>query len=129
MSAPYAHHRTGRLALFFDEDGREELFGELEPVDVLKFRDTKKYKDRLSAAQKQTGERDALIAMRGTVESLPMVAVAFEFSFMGGQWGRWSVRSLPLPQNYACRAHSFSLFLCKWWRTYARGAVLLNANG
>lgn len=76
-----------RLGLFFDEVGREELFAELEPVDALKFRDTKKYKDRLSAAQKQTGEKDALIAMRGTVESLPMVAVAFEFSFMGGSMG------------------------------------------
>lgn len=76
-----------RLGLFFDEVGREELFAELEPVDALKFRDTKKYKDRLSAAQKQTGEKDALIAMRGTVESLPMVVVAFEFSFMGGSMG------------------------------------------
>lgn len=76
-----------RLGLFFDEVGREELFAELEPVDALKFRDTKKYKDRLSAAQKQTSEKDALIAMRGTVESLPMVAVAFEFSFMGGSMG------------------------------------------
>ncbi|WP_067585146.1 acetyl-CoA carboxylase, carboxyltransferase subunit beta [Endozoicomonas ascidiicola] len=76
-----------RLNYFFDKEGREELFTDLEPVDLLKFKDTKKYKDRLAAAQKQTGEKDALIAMRGTVEALPMVAVAFEFSFMGGSMG------------------------------------------
>ncbi|MGB0359950.1 MAG: acetyl-CoA carboxylase, carboxyltransferase subunit beta [Endozoicomonas sp.] len=76
-----------RLDYFFDEDGREELFMDLEPVDLLKFKDTKKYKDRLAAAQKQTGETDALIAMRGTVEEIPMIAVAFEFSFMGGSMG------------------------------------------
>ncbi|MBV0931916.1 acetyl-CoA carboxylase, carboxyltransferase subunit beta [Marinobacterium weihaiense] len=76
-----------RLELFLDEEGRQEVAAEVTPVDRLKFRDSKKYKDRLSAAQKQTGEKDALIAMRGQVQGLPVVAVAFEFSFMGGSMG------------------------------------------
>jgi len=76
-----------RLDIFLDKEGREELGAELEPVDRLKFRDSKKYKDRLSAAQKQTGEKDALIAMRGTLMHMPVVACAFEFSFMGGSMG------------------------------------------
>ncbi|GAA0785715.1 acetyl-CoA carboxylase, carboxyltransferase subunit beta [Marinobacterium sediminicola] len=76
-----------RLELFLDEDGRQELAAEVAPVDRLKFRDSKKYKDRLSAAQKQTGEKDALIAMRGNLQGLPVVAVAFEFNFMGGSMG------------------------------------------
>lgn len=76
-----------RLELFLDDEGRQELAAEVTPVDRLKFRDSKKYKDRLSAAQKQTGEKDALIAMRGTLQGLPVVAVAFEFSFMGGSMG------------------------------------------
>ncbi|MBA4501890.1 acetyl-CoA carboxylase, carboxyltransferase subunit beta [Marinobacterium marinum] len=76
-----------RLELFLDDEGRQELAAEVTPVDRLKFRDSKKYKDRLSAAQKQTGEKDALIAMRGTLEGVPVVAIAFEFSFMGGSMG------------------------------------------
>ncbi len=76
-----------RLDYFLDQDGREELFADMEPVDILKFKDSKKYKDRLAAAQKQTGEKDALLAMRGAVEEVPVVAVAFEFSFMGGSMG------------------------------------------
>lgn len=76
-----------RLELFLDDEGRQELAAEVTPVDRLKFRDSKKYKDRLSAAQKQTGEKDALIAMRGSLQGLPVVAVAFEFSFMGGSMG------------------------------------------
>ena len=76
-----------RLDIFLDADGREEIAAELEPVDRLKFRDSKKYKDRLSAAQKQTGEKDALIAMSGKVLNVPVVACAFEFSFMGGSMG------------------------------------------
>src|SRR5690606_14208954 len=76
-----------RLDIFLDKEGREEIAADLEPVDRLKFRDNKKYKDRLSAAQKQTGEKDALIAMRGTLMNNPVVACAFEFSFMGGSMG------------------------------------------
>lgn len=76
-----------RLDYFLDKDNREELFGDIEPVDKLKFRDSKKYKDRLSAAQKATGERDALVVFRGELEGMPVVACAFEFAFMGGSMG------------------------------------------
>ncbi|MDH3635451.1 MAG: acetyl-CoA carboxylase, carboxyltransferase subunit beta [Gammaproteobacteria bacterium] len=84
------HMRIGarhRLESFFDEEGRLEIAAELEADDVLKFRDDKKYRDRLNQAQKQTGEKDALVAMRGTVMGVEMVAVAFEFQFMGGSMG------------------------------------------
>lgn len=76
-----------RLNIFLDEDNREEIGVELEPSDRLKFRDTKKYKDRLVAAQKQTGEKDALVAISGSLLEIPVVAVAFEFGFMGGSMG------------------------------------------
>ncbi len=84
------HMRIGarrRIALFLDEEGREEILSHIEPVDRLKFKDKKKYRDRLTAAQKSTGEKDALIAYTGTVKSVPVVAVAFEFNFHGGSMG------------------------------------------
>ena len=76
-----------RLDWFLDAEGRQEIATDLQPADRLKFRDTKKYKDRLAAAQKETDENDALIAMRGTLDGMPVVAVAFEFTFMGGSMG------------------------------------------
>lgn len=76
-----------RLDIFLDKEGRTEIAADLEPVDRIKFRDSKKYKDRLMAAQKQTGEKDALVALSGTLEDMPVVAVAFEFAFMGGSMG------------------------------------------
>lgn len=84
------HMRIGarrRLASFLDEEGIAEVFSEIEPVDRLKFKDKKKYKDRLASAQKTTGEKDALIAMKGTLKGMPVVAVAFEFNFHGGSMG------------------------------------------
>ena len=84
------HMRIGarlRLKMFLDENSSREIGAELEPVDALKFRDSKKYKDRLSQAQKVTGEKDALIAMLGTLHDIPVVATAFEFRFMGGSMG------------------------------------------
>ena len=84
------HHAIGarkRLAAFFDDGSAEELFADLEPVDTLKFRDSKKYKDRIVAAQKQTGEKDSMIAMRGTLKAQPVVACAFDFAYMGGSMG------------------------------------------
>ena len=84
------HMRIGarrRLDLFLDEQGREEIAADVEPIDRLKFKDVKKYKDRLSAAQKKTGEKDALIAMKGTLKGMPVVASAFEFNFHGGSMG------------------------------------------
>lgn len=76
-----------RLDIFLDQEGREEIGADLEPVDRLKFRDSKRYRDRISAAQKQTKEKDALVAMSGQLEGMPIVAAAFEFSFMGGSMG------------------------------------------
>lgn len=84
------HMRIGareRLEQFLDPGSAREIAASVAPVDVLKFRDSKKYKDRLSLAQKSTGERDALIAMRGTLMRMPLVATAFEFKFMGGSMG------------------------------------------
>ncbi|KMJ45049.1 acetyl-CoA carboxylase, carboxyltransferase subunit beta [Xenorhabdus khoisanae] len=76
-----------RLTSFLDEGTGTELGSELEPKDILKFRDTKKYKDRLVAAQKLTKEKDALIVMKGALHEMPVVAGAFEFSFIGGSMG------------------------------------------
>jgi len=84
------HMRIGarrRLDVFLDEAGREEVFTDIEPIDRLKFKDKKRYRDRLTAAQKSTGEKDALIAMRGTLQGLPVIVVAFEFKFHGGSMG------------------------------------------
>src|SRR5690554_6422991 len=76
-----------RLDIFLDKEGREEIAADLEPVDRIKFRDSKRYRDRLVAAQKHTGEKDALIAISGRLEGMPVVATAFEFAFMGGSMG------------------------------------------
>lgn len=76
-----------RLDLFLDKEGQEEIAAHIVPVDRLKFKDTKKYKDRLVAAQKATGEKDALVVMQGKLKGAPIVACAFEFSFIGGSMG------------------------------------------
>ena len=84
------HMRIGaraRLDAFLDAKGRVELAGNLEPVDALKFKDSKKYKDRISSAQESSGEKDALIAVKGTVKGVPVVVCSFEFSFRGGSMG------------------------------------------
>ncbi|MDP6190794.1 MAG: acetyl-CoA carboxylase, carboxyltransferase subunit beta [Gammaproteobacteria bacterium] len=84
------HMRVGareRLNLFLDQEGRGEIASEVEPVDRLKFKDLKKYKDRLASAQKLTQEKDALVAMKGAIGGLLVVAVAYEFNFLGGSMG------------------------------------------
>jgi acetyl-CoA carboxylase carboxyl transferase subunit beta len=84
------HMRIGarrRLDSFLDPEPRVELAANVQPVDALKFKDSKRYKDRLLQAQKVTNESDALIAMKGRVKGVPLVACAFEFSFMGGSMG------------------------------------------
>lgn len=84
------HLRIGareRLEWFLDTDSGEEIAADLEPQDPLKFKDSKRYRDRLVQAQKDTDEKDALIVMAGTLKSLPVVAAAFEFRFMGGSMG------------------------------------------
>lgn len=84
------HMRIGardRLEAFLDPEGQVELADNIEPEDPLKFRDTKKYRDRVQQAQKTTQEKDALIVMTGTLLGEPVVACAFEFSFLGGSMG------------------------------------------
>ncbi len=84
------HMRIGarkRLSRFLDKSASTEILSEIEPVDRLKFKDKKRYRDRLTTAQKATGEKDALIAMRGTLHGLPLIALAFEFEFHGGSMG------------------------------------------
>ena len=84
------HMRIGarrRLEAFLDAEPRVEIGAEVQPVDALKFKDSKKYKDRISQAQKATNETDALIAIMGQVKGVPLVAAAFEFRFMGGSMG------------------------------------------
>ena len=76
-----------RLLCLLDQDSVQELAAELEPKDILKFKDLKKYKDRITAAQKDTGEKDALITFYGTLYNMPVVAAASNFSFMGGSMG------------------------------------------
>lgn len=73
-----------RLHAFLDKGSEFELGSELGPKDILKFRDSKKYKDRLAAAQKATDEKDALVVMKGTLYGMPVVAASFEFAFIGG---------------------------------------------
>ena len=84
------HMRIGarrRINIFLDEDGIREIGQDIEAIDRLKFKDVKKYKDRLLEAQKHTGERDALIAVSGNLKSLPVIVCSFEFSFNGGSMG------------------------------------------
>ena len=84
------HHRIGaraRLDAFLDGEGRYEVGQEVLPVDALKFKDSKKYPDRLKEALENTGETDALIVMGGAVMSIPVVVACFEFDFMGGSMG------------------------------------------
>jgi acetyl-CoA carboxylase carboxyl transferase subunit beta len=84
------HMRVGareRLTKFLDPGSASELGAEIEPEDPLKFRDSKRYRDRLTQAQKSTGEKDALVAMTGTLQGLDIAACAFEFRFMGGSMG------------------------------------------
>lgn len=76
-----------RIELFLDPGGQEELNAELEPVDMLRFKDLKRYRDRLSTAQKGTGEKDALIVVKGRLKDMPVVVAAFEFGFIGGSMG------------------------------------------
>lgn len=81
------HMRIGsraRINSFLDADGREELGSEFEPQDILKFKDSKRYKDRISAAQKSTNEKDAIIVVKGKLNGMPVVVASFEFAFLGG---------------------------------------------
>jgi acetyl-CoA carboxylase carboxyl transferase subunit beta len=84
------HMRIGareRLEIFLDHEDKKELFSKLSSKDFLKFKDSKKYKDRIAAAQKSTNEKDALVVMEGKINGIKVMVVAFEFSFMGGSMG------------------------------------------
>jgi acetyl-CoA carboxylase carboxyl transferase subunit beta len=76
-----------RLDLFLDSEGRAELASEVVPLDPLKFKDSRKYSERLDEAEKETGETDALVVMQGSVKGVPLVVAAFEFGFLGGSMG------------------------------------------
>ncbi len=76
-----------RLNHFLDADGRDEIASDLGPTDPLKFKDSRKYTDRIKEAQADTDEKDALVVMRGRLQGMPLVAAAFEFSYMGGSMG------------------------------------------
>lgn len=76
-----------RLAALFDPGSTQEIGAALGPVDALKFKDQKKYADRIKASQKSSGERDALVALQGLLKERPLVACAFDFAFMGGSMG------------------------------------------
>ena len=84
------HLRIGareRLEMFLDPESGYELAGNLEPQDPLRFKDSKRYRERVNEAQRDTDERDALVVMAGTLKGMPLVAAAFEFRFLGGSMG------------------------------------------
>lgn len=103
-----------RLALFLDENSGEELATDISAVDRLKFRDSKKYKDRISAAQKTSGEKEAVLVMKGCVYGLGVVVSAFDFNFIGGsmsagageRFTQGALAALKYQMPYVCFATS-----------------------
>jgi len=98
------HLRIGarqRLDFFLDPESQKELSGNLEPLDPLKFRDSKRYRDRIVQAQKKTGEKDAVVTASGSLHGRPVVACAFEFGFMGGSMGSVVGERFSRAANYA----------------------------
>jgi len=98
------HMRIGarkRLEYFLDPDSQTELSTQLEPEDPLKFKDSKRYRDRLVAAQKKTGEKDALVSVKGSLFGKPIIACAFEFAYMGGSMGSVVGEKFARAANYA----------------------------
>jgi len=99
-----------RLKTFLDPGELHEIAGELGPTDVLKFKDQKRYAERIKAAQKATGERDALVVMQGELKRMPLVAAAFDFAYMGGSMGsvvgerftRGAERALEIGSPFVC---------------------------
>ena len=118
-----------RLLKLLDEGSSQEIAADLEPKDILKFKDLKKYKDRISAAQKETGEKDALITMTGTLYNMPIVVAASNFSFMGGSMGSVVGAKFVKAAEKAMEMNCPFVCFCKWWCTYAGSIVLFNANG
>ncbi|MHB1352994.1 MAG: acetyl-CoA carboxylase, carboxyltransferase subunit beta [Thiobacillus sp.] len=107
------HHRIGaraRLAILLDAEGQHEIGAHVAPLDPLKFKDSKKYPDRLKEAQTGTSETDALVVIGGSVKAVPVVAAAFEFKFMGGSMG--SVVGERFVQGVEAAIESNSAFVC-----------------
>jgi len=107
------HHRIGaraRLAMLLDADGQHEIGARATPQDPLKFRDSKKYPDRLKEAQAATGETDALVVVGGSIKAVPAVVAVFEFKFMGGSMG--SVVGERFVQGVETAIESNSAFVC-----------------
>lgn len=107
------HNRIGartRLNVLLDAENRVEIGANIEPVDSLKFKDSKSYADRMKSAQKEVGEKDALIVMQGCILSLPVVVAAFEFKFMGGSMG--SVVGERFVRGVDCAIKNKSPFIC-----------------
>lgn len=99
-----------RLNFLMDEEGRVEIGSEVQPIDPLKFKDTKRYADRIKATQSEVGETDALLVMQGTIKSVPVVAASFEFRFMGGSMG--SVVGERFVRGVQAAIDSKSAFIC-----------------
>ncbi|MFZ3041816.1 MAG: acetyl-CoA carboxylase, carboxyltransferase subunit beta [Thiobacillus sp.] len=107
------HHRIGaraRLAMLLDAEGQHEIGAQITPLDPLKFKDGKKYPDRLKEAQAGTLETDALVVLGGSVKAVPVVAAAFEFKFMGGSMG--SVVGERFVLGVEAAIESNSAFIC-----------------
>ena len=119
-----------RLGFFLDPESQQELSAQLEPEDPLKFRDSKRYRDRLMQAQKKTGEKDALVSVTGTLLGQPIVVCAFEFGFMGGSMGSVVGERFRARRAIRCRKQHAAHFICRqWWRTHAGSPVLTVADG
>jgi acetyl-CoA carboxylase carboxyl transferase subunit beta len=99
-----------RLSYFLDASSTNEIAADVGPEDKLKFKDLKKYKDRISSAQKETGEKEALIAMSGELNGLPVVAAAFEYGFIGGSMGAAVGERFVRAVNVAIKMHA--PFIC-----------------
>ncbi len=107
------HHRIGartRLDLMLDTEGRFEIGAEVLPVDPLKFKDSKRYADRLNAAYDDTGEADALVVIQGAIKTVGVVVAAFEFDFLGGSMG--SVVGERFVRGVRCAVEQGLPFIC-----------------
>ena len=130
VRAPHPPRARASAWAFLDPSPREEIGANVAPLDLLKFKDTKKYKDRLSDSRASTGESDALVAIVGALKGVPLVACAFEFGFMGGSMGsvvgerfvraanvsnaKFRSCASPPAAARACRKGCFRL--CRWPR-------------
>ncbi len=99
-----------RLNVLLDEDGRVEIGAEVQPLDPLKFKDTKRYVDRIKSSQSEVGETDALLVIQGAIKQVPVVAASFEFKFMGGSMG--SVVGERFVRGIQAAIDSKSAFIC-----------------